>query len=178
VGAPAPEFSITDSSGTTHTLAQYRGKNVVLEWFNPGCPFVKKFYKNGDMARFQKQVLAGGDIWLTINSSAEGRQGYLTPEEAKSTKEELGLTSTALLLDPEGAVGLKYGAKTTPHIFVVDARGVLAYAGAIDDKPSTDPGDIASATNYVLKSIQALKEGRGVEVPTSDPYGCSVKYKG
>jgi peroxiredoxin len=178
VGAPAPEFTVTDANGATHSLSQYKGKNVVLEWFNPECPFVKKFYKNGDMPKLQKQVVEGGDVWLTINSSAEGRPGHLNASNAKEVQTALGLSSTALLLDPEGTVGMAYGARTTPHLFVIDAQGTLAYAGAIDSAPSTDPDDIAKATNYVTEAITALKSGKKVTTSSTDPYGCSVKYKG
>jgi len=176
VGAPAPEFEAVDTEGVKHALSKYKGKNIVLEWFNPECPFVKKFYKNGDMAKLQKKVVEGGDIWLTINSSAAGKQGYIDPAQASGMQTKLGVASTALLLDPQGAVGRSYGARTTPHLFVIDAQGVLAYAGAIDSTPSTAPSDIASSTNYVLKAIQELKSGGKVQTSSTEPYGCSVKY--
>jgi peroxiredoxin len=178
VGAPAPEFTIKDAHGNPHSLSQYKGKNVVLEWFNPDCPFVKKFYRNGDMAAFQKQVVESGDVWLTINSSAEGRQGHISASDAREAQTKLGLASTALLLDPEGAVGKAYGARTTPHLFVVDANGTLAYAGAIDSIPSTNSDDVSRATNYVTEALAALKAGKKVETSATDPYGCAVKYKG
>lgn len=178
VGSPAPEFTVTDAQGNQHSLSQYKGKNVVLEWFNPECPFVKKFYKNGDMTKFQKQVVEGGDVWLTISSSAEGRQGHISATDAKEIQTKLGLASTALLLDPEGPVGKAYGARTTPHLFVIDAQGTLAYAGAIDSEPSTDADDISKATNYVTEAVTALKSGKKVDTASTEPYGCSVKYKG
>jgi peroxiredoxin len=178
VGAPAPEFSIKDAQGNEHSLSQYKGKNIVLEWFNPECPFVNKFYKKGDMAALQKKVIDAGDVWLTINSSAEGRQGHISAAEAAQAQANLGLASTALLLDPEGTVGRAYGARTTPHLFVVDANGTLAYAGAIDSIPSTSSDDVARATNYVTEALTALKSGKKIENPATEPYGCSVKYKG
>ncbi len=178
VGAPAPEFTVKDAQGNKHSLSQYKGKNVVLEWFNPDCPFVKKFYEKGDMAALQKQVVAAGDIWLTINSSAEGRQGHISESEAKEAQSKLGLASSALLLDPDGVVGKAYGARTTPHLFVIDAAGTLAYAGAIDSIPSTDSDDISRATNYVTQALAALRSGKKVATSSTDPYGCSVKYKG
>lgn len=178
VGAPAPEFTIKDAQGNQHSLSQYKGKNVVLEWFNPDCPFVKKFYKNGDMAAFQKKVVEAGDVWLTINSSAEGRQGHIAASDASEAQTKFGLASTALLLDPEGTVGRAYGARTTPHLFVVDANGTLAYAGAIDSIPSTSSDDVSRATNYVTEALTALKSGKKVETSSTEPYGCSVKYKG
>ncbi len=178
VGAPAPEFTIKDAQGNQHSLSQYKGKNVVLEWFNPDCPFVKKFYKNGDMAAFQKKVVEAGDVWLTINSSAEGRQGHIAASDASEAQTKFGLASTALLLDPEGTVGKAYGARTTPHLFVVDANGTLAYAGAIDSIPSTNSDDVSRATNYVTEALTALRSGKKVETSATEPYGCSVKYKG
>jgi peroxiredoxin len=176
VGAAAPAFEAIDTEGVKHSLSNYKGKNVVLEWFNPECPFVKKFYRNGDMAKLQKRVVEGGDIWLTINSSAAGKQGHIDPDQATGMQTKLGVAGTALLLDPQGTVGRAYGARTTPHLFVIDAQGVLAYAGAIDSTPSTDPSDIAASTNYVIKAIQDLKSGSKVQTSSTEPYGCSVKY--
>jgi peroxiredoxin len=177
VGAAAPDFSLPDASGAQVSLASFKGKNVVLEWFNPGCPFVKKFYRNGDMQRFQEQVLNNGGVWLTISSSAAGKQGHITPEEAQEVVSQNKIRSSALLLDSNGAVGKTYGARTTPHMFVIDAKGTLVYDGAIDSEPSTDSSDIAGATNYVLSALEALKKGRPVSPASTDPYGCSVKYK-
>lgn len=176
VGAAAPDFTATDSSGKTVSLHDFKGKIVVLEWFNPNCPFVKKFYSKGDMQRFQQQATAQDVVWLTVSSSAEGKNGYLTKESATSTRQELAMKSSALLLDSSGTLGKLYGARTTPHMFVVDSFGKLSYVGAIDSSPSADSDDIAGATNYVLGAIEALKAGKPVTPPSTEPYGCSVKY--
>ena len=175
-GAVAPEFTAKDSSGADVSLKDLKGKIVVLEWFNPNCPFVKKFYSNGDMQRFQKEAAAKGVVWLTVSSSAPGKNGHLTQETAAKTKEELSINSKALLLDTDGSIGKAYGARTTPHLFVVDAGGKIAYAGAIDSTPSTDASDISGATNYVSRAIDALIAGKPVETASTEPYGCSVKY--
>jgi peroxiredoxin len=172
----APDFTLTDASGRQVTLSSFRGKNVVLEWFNPGCPFVKKFYSGGEMQKLQQKVVAGGDVWLTISSSASGKQGHISQDAAAEVVAEQRLNSTALLLDDAGAVGKQYGARTTPHMFVVDAKGELAYAGAIDSVRSTDPDDISGATNYVMTAIDELKGGKQVTTAATEPYGCSVKY--
>lgn len=177
VGAAAPDFSLVDSTGSTVTLAQLKGKIVVLEWFNPNCPFVKKFYSNGDMQRFQGEAIAKGAAWLTISSSAEGKSGHVSREAAQSVRAEHDMKSTALLLDTDGVAGKAFGARTTPHLFVIDKEGKIAYAGAIDSEASTDPDDIKGATNYVLSSIDALNAGRNVDPATTEPYGCGVKYK-
>jgi peroxiredoxin len=175
-GAVAPEFTAKDSSGADVSLKDLKGKIVVLEWFNPNCPFVKKFYANGDMQRFQKDAAAKGVVWLTVSSSAPGKNGHLTQETAAKMKDELSMNAKALLLDADGSIGKAYGARTTPHLFVVDAAGKIAYAGAIDSAPSTDSSDIAGATNYVALAIDALVAGKPVETPSTEPYGCSVKY--
>jgi len=176
VGSPAPDFTLTDASGTPVSLSSFKGRTVVLEWFNPGCPFVKKFYSNGDMQRFQSKVVGDGGVWLTINSSAPGKQGHISADKAKEVSAEQKLQSTALLLDSEGKVGKTYGARTTPHMFVIDAKGTLVYDGAIDSEASTDSDDIAGATNYVLAAIDTLKSGGAVSPASTEPYGCSVKY--
>jgi peroxiredoxin len=176
VGAPAPEFTAKDSTGKEVSLKALKGKIVVLEWFNPGCPFVKKFYKNGDMQKTQQELESKGVVWLTISSSAPGKSGHLSPEEAESARAELGMKSTALVLDHNGAIGKAFGARTTPHMFVISPDGVVAYAGAIDSEPSASSADIAGATNYVLNAVTSLKAGKQVEPASTDPYGCSVKY--
>jgi peroxiredoxin len=176
VGASAPDFTLKNAQGAEVSLKSFAGKTVVLEWFNPGCPFVKKFYTNGDMQRFQRESIAKGVAWLTINSSAEGKQGHLTSAEALDVITELGLASTALLLDPNGTVGTLYGARTTPHMFVINPQGTLVYAGAVDSVPSTRSNDIASATNYVLTAIDAINAGKTPEPSDTEPYGCGVKY--
>ena len=175
-GDVAPEFTAKDSTGKDVSLNTFKGKIVVLEWFNPNCPFVKKFYKNGDMQKFQETVAAKGVVWLTVNSSASGRSGHLSSEEAQETRKELGMKSTALILDEDGKVGKAFGARTTPHMYVVGTDGKVAYAGAIDSEASTSSDDIASATNHVLAATEDLLAGKPVLVASTEPYGCSVKY--
>ena len=176
VGQPAPAFTLTGTDGKPHTLAEYAGKFVVLEWFNHDCPFVRKHYGSGNMQKLQKKWTGQGVVWLSINSSAPGKQGNYPPEEANELTKEKGAAPTAVLLDPDGTVGRAYGAKTTPHMFVVDPKGMLIYAGGIDDKPSTDPADVASARNHVDQALTEAIAGKPVTVATSTPYGCSVKY--
>lgn len=176
VGKPAPDFKLSDAQGKDTSLSQFKGKTVVLEWYNPTCPFVKKFYANGNMQQFQKEAVAKGAVWLTINSNAEGKPGHLAQGDAAQAAKAASLNSTALLLDPKGTVGREYGARTTPHMFVVDPKGTLAYAGAIDDTPSTSSGDIESAENHVMSAIDAIAQGKAVDPASTEPYGCSVKY--
>ena len=176
VGDVAPEFTAKDSTGKDVSLNTFKGKIVVLEWFNPNCPFVKKFYKNGDMQKFQETLAAKGVVWLTVNSSASGRSGHLSPEEAQETRKELGMKSTAFILDENGKVGKAFGARTTPHMYIVGTDGKVAYAGAIDSEASTSANDIAGATNYVLAATEELLAGKPVAVASTEPYGCSVKY--
>lgn len=174
--AEAPAFTLTDSNGTQHSLADFKGKVVVLEWFNHGCPFVKKHYAKGNMQALQKTYTDKGVVWLAICSSAEGKQGYDTAEGHNKTAKDKGTNATAILIDADGKVGKAYGAKTTPHMYVIDAEGQLVYQGAIDDKRSTSPDDIPGAKNYVAAALDALLAGEGVEVASTVPYGCSVKY--
>lgn len=176
IGEKAPDFTAADSNGKSHSLAAYKGKIVVLEWLNHQCPFVKKHYGSGHMQELQKTYTGKGVIWLSVISSAPGKQGYSTPEQANSVTKEKGAAPTAVLLDPQGTVGKLYGAKTTPHMFIINADGVLVYNGAIDDTPSTDLGDIATAKNYVQSALDELLAGKPVSEATSQPYGCSVKY--
>lgn len=176
VGKPVPDFSVPDIEGKVQTLSQYRGAPVVLEWSNPECPFVKKFYEPGAMQELQKHAAGKGVVWLKINSSAEGKQGNLTAEQAKESLAKTGSSVTSYILDGKGEIGKQFSAKTTPHMFVIDNKGVLAYAGAIDDKPTASQDDIKGAKNYVRAAIDALTAGKPVEVASSDPYGCSVKY--
>jgi peroxiredoxin len=177
VGSTAPDFSVTDSKGKTHALAQYKGKYVVLEWFNPECPFVKKHYGSGNMQKLQEEFTGKGVVWLTIDSSAPGTQGNLTPEQANAKIAEWKAHSTALLLDPDGKAGRTYGAKNTPHMFIINPEGKLIYEGAIDSKATPNPADIASSTNYVKVALDESLAGKTVTTPSSRPYGCSVKYK-
>jgi peroxiredoxin len=176
VGEAAPQFTLKNAKGTDVSLKSFAGSTVVLEWFNPGCPFVKKFYANGDMQKFQKEARNKGVIWLTINSNAAGKQGHIAQQDADDTMRDLTMQSNELLLDPTGAVGKSYGARTTPHMFVIDSKGNVAYAGAIDSTPSTRSSDIASSTNYVLAAIDALAANKPISVSDTEPYGCSVKY--
>ncbi len=176
VGQPAPGFTLTDSNGKAHSLADFKGKTVVLEWTNHECPFVVKHYDARNMQA--QQVAATGDdvIWLNVNSGAPGKQGSVDGAGANAVMAEKGHKSTAYLLDPDGKVGKAYGAKTTPHMYVIDADGMLAYNGAIDSIPSADQADIPKATQYVTQALSELGAGKPVSVATSKPYGCSVKY--
>ncbi len=176
IGEKAPDFTLPAADGGTQSLGGYLGKTVVLEWHNKGCPFVKKHYGSGNMQALQKELTAKGVVWLTINSSAEGKQGYETAEEALATAKADGAASTHVLLDPKGEVGKLYGAATTPHMFVVDKEGKLAYSGAIDDKSSADPEDVKTAKNYVREAVDALLAGKPVDVSSTKSYGCGVKY--
>jgi peroxiredoxin len=176
VGQPAPAFTLVDSNGHTRSLGDFRGKTVVLEWWNYECPFVGKHYGSGNMQRLQKKWTGEGVVWLTVNSSALGKQGHVDGPQANELMKQKGGAPTAVLLDPDGSVGRAYGAKTTPHMFVIDAKGSVVYAGGIDDKPSTDVADIATATNYVEAALEEVTAGRPVAITTSRPYGCSVKY--
>ncbi len=178
IGKPAPEFMLPGSDCRAHALADYKGKVIVLEWTNPGCPFVKKWYGSGEMQKLQKEATAAGVVWLRINSSAPGKQGSQSPSETVATEREQHIASTMTLLDPEGKVGRLYGAKTTPHMFVISSKGLLVYAGAIDSKPSVDPADIPGATNYVTAALADLAAGKPVATPATQAYGCSVKYAG
>ncbi|MBM4247599.1 MAG: thioredoxin family protein [Deltaproteobacteria bacterium] len=176
VGQPAPAFTLSGTDGRPHSLAEYAGKYVVLEWLNHDCPFVRKHYVGGNMQRLQKKWTGRDVVWLSINSSAPGKQGNYPPEEANELTSDKGAAPTAVLLDPDGTVGRAYGAKTTPHMFVVDPKGVLIYAGGIDDKPSTDPADVGAARNHVDHALTEALDGKPVTVAASTPYGCSVKY--
>ena len=176
VGAPAPDFRLNDASGKVVTLGQFKGKVVVLEWNNPDCPFVKKHYNSGNMQRTQAAARKDGVVWLSINSSAPGKQGHKDGTGANGFVAAQKAQPTAYLLDPKGVVGKGYGAVTTPHMYIVDKAGKLVYAGGIDDKPTPNPADIAGARNHVLAALSELKAGKPVSVATSRPYGCSVKY--
>ncbi|MBK9991231.1 MAG: redoxin domain-containing protein [Verrucomicrobia bacterium] len=177
-GKPAPDFSLTDIDGKAHKLSDFKGKIVVLEWHNADCPFVKKHYeKSGNLPATQKAATADGAIWLMINSGAAGKQGAdYTADQTKEYLQKNGSAATAYLPDRDGKVGHLYGAKTTPHLYVINADGVLVYQGAIDSIRSADPADIAKATNYVNAALAAVKAGKPVEKATTEAYGCSVKY--
>jgi peroxiredoxin len=176
VGAPAPTFTGTDAHGQKRSLADAKGKYVVLEWHNQGCPFVKKHYDTGNMQRLQKDLTAQGVVWYTVISSAPGKQGHVTAAEEDAYLKEHNAAPTAVLFDEDGTIARLYGAKTTPHMFVIDDKGTLVYAGAIDDKPTPDKSDVEGAKSYVLAAYHESKAGKPVTVATTAPYGCSVKY--
>ena len=177
VGSAAPGFSLPDAKGQTHSLSQYKGKYVVLEWFNPECPFVKKHYGSGNMQKLQDQYTSKGVVWLTIDSNAPGTEGNITPVQAQKISASWKTHETALLLDPEGKVGRAYGAKNTPNMVIINPDGKIAYEGAIDSKASPNPADIPSSTNYVKAALDESLAGKSVSTPQTKPYGCSVKYK-
>ncbi|MEO7723146.1 MAG: thioredoxin family protein [Chthoniobacterales bacterium] len=176
VGTAAPNFSLPDSKGKTHSLGDFKGKYVVLEWFNPGCPFVQKHYTSDNMQALQNEFTGKDVVWLTIDSSAQGKEGYLSPEEANKQLADWKMKSTALLLDPDGKVGHEYAATNTPHMYIIDPGGKLIYSGAIDSKPTADPKDVKGATNYVKGALEEAMAGKPVSNPTSRAYGCSIKY--
>ncbi|HEY0447118.1 MAG TPA: redoxin domain-containing protein [Allosphingosinicella sp.] len=176
VGQPAPDFKLNDADGRVVQLSDFKGKPVVLEWNNPGCPFVKKHYGSGNMQKTQAAAKVAGAVWLTVNSGAPGQQGHMNGAEAKAFVAGAKAQPTAYLLDPKGVVGKGYNAKTTPHMYVIDAKGMLVYAGGIDDRPTPNAADINGARNHVLAALAELKAGKAVSVATSRPYGCSVKY--
>jgi peroxiredoxin len=175
-GEVAPEFKGVDSNGVAHNLSEYRGKFVVLEWANQGCPYEQKHYLSGNMESLQKQWTAKGVVWLSIISSAPGQQGYVTPAEENDYLKTMKASPTAALLDPQGAIGHLYDARTTPHMFVIDPTGKIVYQGAIDDKPSPDPSTLKGADNYLSDALNAAMAGKPVAVAVTRPYGCSVKY--
>jgi peroxiredoxin len=177
VGSGAPDFSLPDANGKTHSLSQYKGKYVVLEWFNPECPFVKKHYGSDNMQKLQTEYTGKGVVWLTIDSNAPGTEGNITPEQAQKITSSWKTHQTALLLDPDGKAGRAYGAKNTPHMVIINPDGKIAYEGAIDSKASPNPADIPSSTNYVKAALDESLAGKTVSTPQTKPYGCSVKYK-
>jgi peroxiredoxin len=176
IDAPAPEFTLTGSRNQTVSLSDYKGKLVVLEWTNNECPFVRKHYESGNMQKLQRDYTAKDVVWLSIVSSAPGKQGHVTGDQAEELTKSRNAAPTAVLLDPTGKVGQSYGAKTTPHMFIVDKEGVLRYAGGIDSIKSTDQADIKTARNYVAQALDELLAGKPVSEPATAPYGCGVKY--
>ncbi len=176
IGQAAPDFQAQDVDGNGHSLSEFKGKYVVLEWFNYDCPFVKKHYGSGNMQALQKKWTGKGAAWLAINSSAEGKQGNYPAKKMKSLAAERKVAATHVLLDPDGRAGRLYGAKTTPHMFVIDPQGVLIYAGAIDDTPSADPADVKTAKNFVDAALTEAMAGKPVTEPSTQSYGCGVKY--
>lgn len=175
VGQPAPAFSGTDTAGESHALDGYRGKVVVLEWTNHECPYTVKHYRSGNMQALQEDATADGAVWLTVISSGPGKQGHVSAEAADDLTASRDAAPTAVLLDPEGEIGRLYDAKTTPHMYVIDEDGVLAYMGAIDDQPSAY-GDPAEAENYVRLALAAVTADEPVATASTRPYGCTVKY--
>ena len=175
-GATAPDFALTDTQGQSHSLSDFKGSYVILEWTNHLCPFVEKHYNSGNMQAIQKDCTDKGMVWLTIISSAPGKQGYLTADKANALDEAQGLNATAKLIDSEGVAGRLYGAKVTPHMFVINPDGVLIYQGAIDSISSADMADIEKADNYVLAALKEDMAGMQLSKADSKPYGCSIKY--
>lgn len=176
VGEAAPDFSATASDGKDYKLSGFKGKFVVLEWHNQGCPYTAKHYTSGNMQQLQKEWTARGVVWLTVISSAPGKQGNVSASEENAYLAKMNATPTAALLDSTGQVGHLYNAKTTPHMFIVNSQGVLVYDGAIDDRPSTDTADVKGAKNYVSAALEETMAGKPVSMPATRPYGCSVKY--
>lgn len=177
IDKPAPDFTLTDTNGKTHSLSDFEGKYVVLEWINFGCPFVKKHYNSGNMQKLQKAYTGKDIVWLSICSSAEGKQGYMEADDINEELEDINAAMTAYLVDASGKVGKMYGARTTPHMYIINPEGVLVYVGGIDDIASTDTDDIEGAKNYVSVNLDLLLEGKEVDTKVSKPYGCGVKYK-
>ena len=178
VGERAPDFAVSDINGKTQKLSDYAGKLVVLEWTNRGCPYTQKHYNSGNMQRLQREWTARGVVWLTVISSAPGKQGYATAADENAWLKKINAVPTAVLLDPAGSLGHLYDAKTTPQMFVINSQGILVYDGAMDDKPTTDLADVARARNYLAQALQEVTDGKPVSVPATRPYGCSVKYPG
>jgi peroxiredoxin len=176
VGDSAPDFTGAGSNGQTHKLSDYRGKFVVLEWTNNGCPYTQKHYNSGNMQALQKEWTAKGVVWLTILSSAPGEQGYMTAAEENTYIGKVHADPTAAILDPKGEIGREYSARTTPDMFVIDPSGKLIYAGAIDDHPTSDPEDIKASKNYVSEALSEAMAGKPVATSSTRPYGCNVKY--
>lgn len=176
VGEPAPDFTGTDSDGKTHTLSQLKGKTVVLEWTNDGCPYVRKHYNSGNMQKLQKQAAADGIVWLSVISSGPGQQGHVSGAEANALTRDRDAAPAAVILDPEGKIGHAYGATATPHMYVITPEGRLAYKGAIDDKPTSNLDDVPVAKNYVTAALAAVAAGKPADPSATRAYGCSVKY--
>lgn len=177
VGQEAPDFALRDATGKTVKLSDFRGKLVVLEWTNPGCPYVRKHYDSGNMAATQQDATSRGAVWLSINSTEKDSGDYLEPAKLAAWQKERKVQPTATLMDEEGTTGRAYGARTTPHMYIVDAKGRLAYVGGIDSIASANPADIPKATNHVKQAVADLVAGRPVATAVTRPYGCSIKYK-
>lgn len=176
VGQPAPAFTVQDTSGKPVSLADFKGKTVVLEWVNPGCPYVQKHYSSANMQGTQKDAAAKGVVWLAVSSTAAEHGDYKAPAAMAQWMQQQKAAANATLMDADGQVGRAYGARTTPHMYIVDAKGTLVYAGAIDNKPSANPADVTTATNHVKVALGELQAGKAISLPSTRPYGCSVKY--
>ena len=176
IGEPAPDFTLEAADGETHSLSDFEGKYVVLEWLNFECPFVGKHYGSGNMQALQEKYTDEGVVWLSIVSSAPGKQGYYPPKEMIEQKKRHNGNMTAILMDPDGEIGKTYGATVTPHMYVINPDGELVYRGGIDDKPTTDEADIEGATNYVDRALTAVMNGEEVSLKQAKPYGCTIKY--
>ena len=178
VGQLAPTFTLSDTSGKSVSLSDFKGKTVVLEWVNPGCPFVQKHYKSANLPNTQKAAVERAVVWLAVNSTAPGTTDHLSAQAMADWMTQHHSAASATLLDADGRVGRAYGAKTTPHMYIIDPRGVLVYAGAIDSKPTAKVDDIKSAVNYVSQALGELQAGKPVSTPVTQAYGCTVKYAG
>jgi len=176
-GSNVSDMTVTDSNGVEHNLSDFAGKKVVLEWTNEGCPYVKKHYKTDNMQKTQRMATTDGAVWLSVISSAPGKQGYKSAAEANAWKVSKDAASTAVILDESGKMGRTFAAKTTPHMYIIDESQTLVYQGAIDDNRSASPKTVAGAKNYVVAALDDLKEGRAIAESDTAPYGCSVKYK-
>jgi peroxiredoxin len=176
IGQPAPAFTVADSAGKPVSLADYKGKTVVLEWVNPGCPYVRKHYDSANMQTTQKAATGSGVVWLSINSTHTSASDYKKPADMAAWMKTQNAAATATLMDSDGKAGRAYGARTTPHMYIVDAKGTLVYAGGIDDKPSSNPADVKTAKNHVTAALADIAAGKPVAQATTRPYGCSVKY--
>ncbi len=178
VGQPAPAFTVSDATGKAVSLSDFKGKHVVLEWVNPGCPFVVKHYSSANMQGTQKEATAKGVVWLTVSSTAPDASDYKKPAELAGWMQAQKAAATATLMDDDGKLGRAYGARTTPHMYIVDPAGTLVYAGGIDDKPSSRASDIPTSKNYVKAALAETLAGKPVSMASTKPYGCSVKYSG
>ena len=176
IGQPAPAFSAVDANGKTVSLADFKGKHVVLKWVNPGCPYVQKHYNSGNMPATQKAAIDKGVTWLAVSSTAKDAGDYRAPKDLVGWIQGKGGAPSATLMDDSGKIGRAYGARTTPHMYLIDPQGKLLYAGAIDSKPTSNPADIATATNYVNQAVGEVLAGKPVSQPTTRAYGCSIKY--
>lgn len=176
IGQKAPAFQAKSASGKIVKLSQLKGKTVVLEWLNHGCPFVKKHYQSKNMQRMQSKYTKRGVVWISVISSAKGKQGYSNPDKALQDKDEKGSKASYIILDPKGEIGRAYGAKVTPHMFILDKKGFVAYEGGVDDIPSTELEDIKIAKPYLAKALDSVLAGEKVKIASTKPYGCTVKY--